>query len=192
MKWLFDRPGRLAAVLTGVAVASLIAVVVVLALRVQGLSEQMTPGATPTPSGTALPGLTPPTGGEQGLATPDPAPTTGGLTRPDSSFATVTEQAFPDAGDPTPIAIEAVNEWIKWDFAALEDNLLPGVLEEAVANPPARDMRVDGVAKVTEPGPTQSVVTVPTNKGDLLVTCVTVNGSWMIESMGWSTGPSAP
>lgn len=186
--WLFDRPGRLGVTVLTVSLVALAATVVVLAIRVQSLGSD----APPRPPEQTYPPsavIPVPTGDETGLATPAPPSATDSLTLPDQSYATVTEQAFPDAGDPTPIVLEAVNEWISWNFTGLEDNLLPGVLEEAVANPPVRDTKVDGVARVTTPGPTQSTVTVPTNKGDLLVTCLVVNGSWMVESMGWSAVP---
>jgi hypothetical protein len=182
--WLLDKPGRLGAVVGSVVAAAVLLAVVVLAVRVDRLAEAV-PTASPTGSATPIPLDT---GEGERLVTPDPEPTEGDLTLPDDRFASQTERAFPDAGDPTPIAVEAVNEWMAWDFRGLEDNLLPGVLEEATANPPERGTRVDGVARVTTPGPTQAVVTVPTTKGALLVTCVVVEGEWMIESMGWGAG----
>jgi hypothetical protein len=182
--WLLEKPGRLGMTLGIVGAVVLVAMMLMINYRVDKLGDSI-PTATPDQGV----GSTPlDTGDGERLATPEPTPTDGDLTVPDDAYATVTDRAFPDAGDPTPTAIEAVNEWMAWDFQGLEDNLLPGVLEEATANPPQRGTRVDGVARVTTPGPTQSVVTVPTTKGKLNVTLVVTEGKWMIESMGWAPG----
>lgn len=176
-RWLFANTSRLAMAVVLFVVTGLGVAVLMLALRINQMDRAagpVNPMAQPSPLAT---------GDGAPLATPTPDPTTEPLSQPDQS---ITQRAFPEAGDPRSVALEAINEWLAWDFPGLEDDLLPGVLEEAQANPPQRGVRVDGAAEVVKDGPTASTVRVPTTEGSLLVDLVVYEGKWMVEAMGWA------
>lgn len=177
IKWPFENPRRMNAILIGAVAVILVGLVITMTWRTEAALDRMESRSTPTasPTGVDLSGPLP----DERYATTPTAPV------PTSALANPDESAFPNAGDPTPIVLSAVDTWRRWDFDVLGKYMLPGVLEEATANPPARDMKVTGVARVSEPGPTQSVVDVPTNKGVLAVTTVVVDGEWKVESLGW-------
>lgn len=181
--WLFERPGRLWAV-TGIAcVTGLVLAVVVLIVRVDRTADALE-------RRTAEPSITVSTGGESFGITPDPAPTRRplGPTEPDITPTSIDTNAFVDAGDPEPRVIAAINAWADWQFEDFATYMLPAAEEDATANPPGSqpgDLKITGVAEVVEPGPSQSVVKVPTNKGTLLVDVVIQDRQWWIASMGW-------
>lgn len=178
MRWLFTSANRLVVVVLLVSISLLALLMLMLTIKVNRI-ERAAPVSTDPGVRRIDPGPTGP------LATPEPPAPTESLSLPDQSITTA-PPAFPKAGDPRAVAVEAVNEWLAWDFPGLEDNLLPGVLEEAQANPPARGVRVDGPARTEENGPTAATVRVPTTSGGLLVDLVVFEGKWMVEAMGWA------
>lgn len=194
MNWLFERPGRPQRVALVVVILALVLLVAILWFRVASLaSSTRTPDVAASPAVSPSERLSP----DQRLATPGPAspsasePLTG--QGPDATFTPAPvetiPQAFTDLGDPRPVALRSVRAWLAGRNSDLEGDLLPGVLDEALANPPRRGARINGTARVTEPGPTASVVVVPTSRGDLSVSLVVVNRErWMVEAFGW--GPA--
>lgn len=193
--WIFDKPGRPERLLVLAALLAVAVMVLVLLVRVNALSDRANQVDNADPAAV-------PTAGERGLATPGPTDlpqADGGLSsgQPDEAITPApdgglqtdpTQQAFPSVGDPTPIALRAVRNWLAGRYSDLEGDLMPGVLEEVTANRPPAGTAINAAAHLSAPGPTESVVTVPTNKGDLNVTLIVVNSKrWMVESMGWSS-----
>lgn len=186
INWLFERPARLWGSVAVIVAAGLVIGLGVLLVRVDRVADRMRVEPTTTP------GISVPTGGETGGVTPDPEPTRRPLsseTEEIPSPESEPREVFVDAGDPEPRVGAAVNAWSKWEFENLAKYMLPAAEEDAMANPPgsrAGDLKITGVIRVAEPGPSQAVVRVPTNKGTLLVDVVIQEKQWWVASMGWA------
>lgn len=180
--WIFENPRRLytTAAVTGVVCAVLL--IAVLGYRVHqlsGLTDRVTqPQATePLATGQPLEQVT-----SEALPSIDPYATT----TPDVPLKG--NPTYPKAGDPLPVALDAVNAWLGADYEHLEGLCQPAAYEDLSASPVPEGTQVDGTGSTTLSGPTASEVRVPTNndKGDLLVTLVTQDDDWKVTSFGWS------
>lgn len=87
-------------------------------------------------------------------------------------------------GSSAPTALDVVTGWLTGtpDDAAME----PAAYEDAVLHPAPANVQILGTARVTDGGPTEQDVTVPTNRGTLLLTMHVQDGSWVCTSLGWA------
>jgi hypothetical protein len=186
INWLFERPVRLWGTVAVVVGVGLVVAMAVLMIRVDNVTDKIQARPTGTP------GITVPGEDATGGVTPNPEPTRRPLSSETEEVPTIdTEpsEVFVDAGDPEPRVAAAVDAWANWKFEDLAKYMLPAAEEDAMANPPgskAGDLKVTGLVEVTEPGPSQAVVKVPTNKGTLLVDVVISDKQWFVASMGWA------
>jgi hypothetical protein len=171
---MFTSPRRLWSTVAITVAVCLFAMATVLAVRINTTLDRMeTAKARPSIGVTAPGDVVPPV--------PDLA-STGPLTTRDEEFVA---DPFADLGDPTPVVLAAVASWKGMDVEAMQRVFLPGALEQVIGTPPARSFRVTGEAVVETPGPTRSVLLLPTTVKPLEVIVVAVENRWMIESIGY-------
>ncbi len=171
MNWIFANSRRAGALIVGAALAATLMAALVLGYRFHHLTGEMrAAGARPTPAVTA------------GAPLP--------LTGPAAVTATIapTPPGLPDLGDPRPVVLEVVNAWIdgRLNDPSITGDAQPAALEDLTAHAPAAGLQINGTAVVSTPGPSASTVSVPTNRGDLLVDVVSSDGAWAVADLGWS------
>lgn len=172
IRLLFDSPRRLWLSIALTILTILIIMAVVLAVRINQAFDRVEQAkASPAPTLSTD-------------ATLPPMPTTGPLTTQDQEYL-ATDDPFDALGDPTPVVLSAVAAWVRLDVEAMQKVYLPAALDSVVGTPPGRGFRVTGPAEVVEPGPTRSVLIVPTSVQPLEVVTVGVEGRWMVESIGY-------
>ncbi len=171
VRTMFSSPRRLWSTI-GVTIAMVFVVMaVVLSVRINQALEDVPP-SRPSTSGVA------------GVATP--AGVAPSLTTRDQEFLDApTGDPFAALGDPRPGVLSAVDAWVDMDVDRMRKVYLPASLDEVIANPPGGGWRIAGEIKVTEPGPTRAVLTLPTNVRLMEIVVVGVGGRWMIESIGY-------
>jgi hypothetical protein len=91
---------------------------------------------------------------------------------------------WPAHGSAVPDAISAVDGWFR---GVMNDDLYsPPVLEDLTTNEAPKDAVITGSATVSKDGPTEQEISVPTNRGALLVTMDVVSGDWLCTGLTWA------
>jgi hypothetical protein len=171
---IFQSPRRLWASIGTTIIAIFVVMALVLAVRINQALDGV-PTAAPSA-----------TGSDAGLPVLPDVDVSPSLTTRDQEFLdTPSADPFADLGDPTPVVLSAVDAWRTMDIEAMERVYLPAALDQVVSTPPGSGFHVTGEATVVTPGPTRSVLTVPTSVRLLEVVAVGVDGKWMIESIGY-------
>jgi hypothetical protein len=169
---VFSSPRRLWMTVGTTIIVIFVIMAMVLAVRINQALD-VAPTASPTATGDGLPVL------------PDVDVSPSLTTRDQEFLDTPTADPFADLGDPRPVVLSAVEAWRSMDVEAMQKAYLPAALDEVVSTPPGTGFRVTGEIEVTKPGPTRSVLTLPTNVRLLEIVVVGVDGRWMIESIGY-------
>ena len=171
---MFSSPRRLWVTIGTTIIVIFVVMAGVLAVRINQALDGV-PRASPSATG--------PDAGLPVLPEVDVSPSL--TTRDQEYLDRPTADPFADLGDPRPVVLSAVEAWRTMNIEAMQKAYLPAALDEVVSTPPGTGFRVTGEPKVTEPGPTRSVLTLPTNVKLLEIVTVGVDGRWMIESIGY-------
>lgn len=169
---IFESPRRLWMTIATVIIIVFVVMAGVLGVRIHLALEGISPTAKPTAT-SGLPVL------------PDVDVSPSLTTRGQEYLDEPTADPFADLGDPRPGVLSAVEAWRTMDIEAMQKAYLPAALDQVVSTPPGRGFKVTGEITVTKPGPTRSVMTLPTNVRLLEIVTVGVDGRWMIESIGY-------
>lgn len=173
VRTMFSSPRRLWITIGITIMIVFVVMAIVLAVRINRTLESI-PTASPSATGDA---------GLPVLPDVDASPS---LTTRDQEFLeTPTNDPFADLGDPRPVVLSAVDAWQDMDVERMQKSYLPASLDEVIANPPGSGWKITGEITVTEPGPTRTVLTLPTSVRLLEIVAVGADGRWMIESIGY-------
>lgn len=182
INWLFRSRTRLVMSALAALVATLFVMVGVVIVRLDGMAERMAAQGQQGQQGgpnTSSPVLTPGNPIDPYVEFPVQPSEPAGPAGP----AGMTGDEALALGDPTPVAIVAVNDWLTADTDGLERHVLPAAIEELTAAPVPTGLRVNGPAIRVASGPTDALVRLPATLGPLLVTLVPVEGRWMVSGV---------
>lgn len=155
-RWMFDSPGRWLRVRLGACVALLAVTVALGTARCGGSPPAAAPGPAPTATSTSL----------------EPA------------WSLSVEPVEPAVGPPDPIALEAVDAFLRHDVAAFGRVATPDATELMAASPTATCV-LTGDLKVVHGGPTQQDLDVPTSLGTLRLQMVVRDGRWLVADLAF-------
>ena len=159
--WLFDSPQRLRNAMLVVALVLAVLFASSLVARLSGTQTGAVAGSAPT-------------------STPTPVNTD--LIAPSPEITDVAPTL--DYGPSTLIALEATDAYLDHDLAKFDGVAQPEAAESVNSAPaPRPGQKITGNAVITEPGPTQQTVHVPTTDGVLEMVMVIQGDEWWVDSI---------